>query len=147
MQKTKAFTLVELIIVIAIIAIISAVSWSVLGGAKKTAAVNDACNQVAAMINKTRNYALSGKNGANFFEITTKPSGLAIIIKADANTLETFVLAGGVICDTDTVLYAAPNGEAQFNGHNFTTESINCSSSDFSASRTVSVSPYTAVCQ
>lgn len=145
MRKIKAFTLVELIIVIAIIAIISAVSWSVLGGAKKSAAVNDACNQVAAMINKTRNYALSGKNGAVAFEAAV--DGSKITIKADAVPIETFTFAGGAICANHTLLYAVPNGEAKFDGDNFTEEFINCSSSDFSATRTVSVTPYVATCQ
>jgi len=60
-QKYKAFTLMELIVTISIILIITSISWATLNNSSKSSDVNNVCNQVAAKINKARNYALTGK--------------------------------------------------------------------------------------
>lgn len=147
MRKIKAFTLVELIIVIAIVAIISAVSWSVLGGAKKSAAVNDACNQVATMINKTRNYALSGKqvNGVVPDSFRIKTGGPVVIYSVTSSgetQMESFSLAGGISCGSYIFTYNVPDGVSGIEE-----EEVFCTDADIDAIRTVNVTPYVATCQ
>ncbi len=147
MQKKSGFTLVEVIIVIAIVGIISAVSWSILNGAKKAAAVNDACNQVAAMINKTRNYALSGKqdnNGNVPDSFRIKTGGPIVIYSVISNTetqMESFSLAGGISCGSYILTYNIPDGLGGVS------QDVICTDVDIDALRTVKVSPYTAFCQ
>lgn len=59
-RQRKAFTLIELMIVIGIIAILAGLSLkSVLDTRKKTQ-VGNACESVVALANKARGYALSG---------------------------------------------------------------------------------------
>ncbi len=147
MRKKQGLTLIELIIVVAIITIVSAVSWSILGGAKKTAAVNDACNQVAAMINKTRNYALSGKqdnsgNVPDSFRIKTGgPIVIYSVISSTETQMESFSLVGGVSCGSYTLTYNVPDG---FGG---ISQNVICTDVDIDALRTVKVTPYVAVCE
>ena len=62
MKKTvknkKAFTLIELLIIMAILSILAAVSYTTLNKMRTQSQIENACNAVAAMINKTRNYDL-----------------------------------------------------------------------------------------
>jgi len=134
----QGFTLLELITVIAIIAIISAISWSTLGGAKKQSDVNNACEQVASMINKTRNYALSGKIAEAVFRL----GYLTVTIDG----VESFNIPGGVDCTPyGEFRYKAPGAIGLFNSVPFSSQDITCKSG--TASRTVSVTPFTAVCK
>ncbi|MEI7426207.1 MAG: prepilin-type N-terminal cleavage/methylation domain-containing protein [Candidatus Moraniibacteriota bacterium] len=139
----QGFTLLELITVIAIIAIISAISWSTLGGAKKQSDVNNACEQVAAMINKTRNYALSGKfPNPSYAETVFRLGYLTMQI----DDVEVFKIPGGVDCTPyGEFRYKAPGAIGLFNLGPFSSQDIICKSG--TASRTVSVTPFTAVCK
>lgn len=107
-------TLVELIMVIAIIGILAAVSWESLGGAKQTSHYDNACQITAAMINKTRNYALTGKMvGSNVpgqFRINL--SGTNINIYGDGSLIETVALSNGAsFSGSYSVIFNVPNGD------------------------------------
>jgi prepilin-type N-terminal cleavage/methylation domain-containing protein len=158
-KKTKGFTLVELLIVIAIIAIISAISWSTLGGGKKQSSVNNTCEQIASMINKTRNYALSGNvgttsaNPAKFFTIHIGKSDSTIAftngskeIPLEANVPH----LGGVTCEEVQMNYFVPDatlsiGYADGRGVSVISNDIKCQSDG--NIRTIKVTPFTAVCE
>lgn len=87
-KKYKGVTLLELIVVIAIISIVSAISFSTLSGMRESAKIEDACNEVAALINKTKNYALTGKkfekdsSGGDYGEV---PEKFVIVFENDKN--------------------------------------------------------------
>lgn len=128
----RGFTLLELITVIAIIAIISAISWSTLGDTKKQSDANNACEQVASMINKTRNYAVSGKLSPAIITISSNS------VSINSAPAETVSIPGGVNCGSWTSTYVAPNAI----GTNI--NNINCTSG--TASRVVNVTAFRAVC-
>lgn len=133
-QPMKAFTLLEVLIVAAIIGIISGVSWATLGTAKKGADAGNACTQVASYINKARNYTVSGKDTL----VTVTINGSDVNIVGTKIAGEGYVLKGGVDCGFYRVKYSAPNGDGG------TTAGINCTSGGIT--RTVNVTPYQAVC-
>ena len=145
------FTLIELLVVLAAVGIITAMSWGALNGMKNRANVNSACEQASVMINKTRNYAVSGKMVSGI-----SPASFSIIISGPAATIayvtggggggamETFTFPGGISCNTTgggqwSSTYTLPDGV----GTN--TASITCQSSG--VSRVVTVTPYQAICK
>ncbi len=139
----KGFTLIELIVVLAVVAIVTTISWSALSGMKNRANVNNACGQVSAMINKTRNYALSGKkvNGVVPASFTVSVNGSDVTIAGGGTTMETYTIPGGVNCVSSSSwssTYNVPNAVGT------SSASITCSSNN--VSRTVVVTPYLAVC-
>lgn len=87
-KKYKGVTLLELLVVIAIISIVSAISFSTLSEMRESAKIEDACNEMAALINKTKNYALIGKkfekdsSGNNYGEV---PKKFVIVFESDKN--------------------------------------------------------------
>ncbi len=137
-KKIRGFTLVEILIVIAILAVLSVVSWSNLNNSKKATDVGNACSQVAAYINKARNYAVSGNAKSVSVNVTGKEINVSIISSSGANSQENYMLKGDVSCSSSSFSYLAPNGV----GSNGT---IVCSSSNGS-NKTVTVTPYQAVC-
>lgn len=56
----SGFTLIEVMVVIAIIGIAATISWDSLGTTRKKTLVENTCEGVAAMHNKARGYALAG---------------------------------------------------------------------------------------
>ena len=141
----------ELMVVIAIVGILSAVSWGILAGARKSSDAKNACEQVASMINKTRNYALSGKTFKNGAVVvvptvfTATVSGQTVTITNDKSVSpETFSIPNSVTCGASlSFAFSAPYGTCSGCGSPSTP--INCSVSG-GATRTVTVTPNSAVC-
>ncbi len=139
-KKIKAFTLIEILIVVAILAVLSAVSWLNLNNSKKSADVGNACSQVAAYINKARNYAVSGTVKSATVTVSGKEINVSITPNSGTVTSESYMLKGDVSCSSSSssFSYLAPNGVG-------VSGTIKCSSSDGSV-KTVIVTPYQAVC-
>jgi len=64
-KQRKGFSLIELMVVIAIIGIGASISWESLSNARNQTKVNGACESAAVTINKARSYALAGLAGVN----------------------------------------------------------------------------------
>jgi len=100
-KKHKGITLIEVIIVVAIIGIISALGFELLGNARRDNNYKIACEMAASQINKTKNYSLTGKtvDGAtpNKFKITMSGSTIVIsgLTGGTETPLETVSLPGG----------------------------------------------------
>jgi prepilin-type N-terminal cleavage/methylation domain-containing protein len=135
-QNLKAFTLIEVMLVVGIISVISGISWVALSKSKKNVDALNACTQVAAYINKTRNYVISGR--AN--QATVNIAIDTIFITGNDDIKETYKLKGGVDCGNNMFSYSAPNGDGGI------AKTINCVSSD-GMTKSVSVTPYQAVCK
>ena len=137
-KDSKAFTLIEITIMLGVIVIFVGISWAALNSAKKNIDAGNACTQVAAMINKTRNYTLSGKTTEATVEIR---SGSQIIVTGSGIPQEDYSIKGGVSCDNiSPINYHAPDGRGG------TTANINCHVSG-GAIKIVEVTPYNAVCK
>jgi prepilin-type N-terminal cleavage/methylation domain-containing protein len=140
LKKTKAFTLIEILLVIAILAILSSISWINLANSKKATDVGNACSQVATYINKARNYTVSG----NAKKATVSVSGKKIEIKITTNvgvidySSDSYEFKGNVSCSSSSFSYSAPSGIGS--------SGIVTCSSDGVPSRTITVTPYQAVC-
>ncbi|MFZ2226853.1 MAG: type II secretion system protein [Candidatus Moraniibacteriota bacterium] len=133
-ENLKAFTLIEVMLVVAIIAIISSVSWLTLNKSKKNVDVSNACTQVAAYINKTRNYVISGRAT----QATVKITGANISITGDGGIAESYMIRGAVDCGDNTFNYVSPNGIG-------IAKTFFCKNDD--TTKTVEVSAYNAVCK
>jgi prepilin-type N-terminal cleavage/methylation domain-containing protein len=164
-RKYKAFTLAELLATIAIILIISAVSWAMLNSTSKQNDVNNVCSQIAAKINKARNYALTGKTLSD----GTVPNCVAFRLRNDTTPKWMNILGydkGGNPTPYDSevtnftsdisfdsshsIYYKIPTGEMC--GSQFCTSSgsllvITISSGDSSVAKTLTVTPSSASCQ
>ncbi|MFZ2188300.1 MAG: prepilin-type N-terminal cleavage/methylation domain-containing protein [Candidatus Moraniibacteriota bacterium] len=149
----QGFTILELIVIIAVVTIVTAMSWSALSGMKNKTNINNACGQVSAMINKTRNYALSGKVAGGFggsvpesFTITITGGTIQIVSNNPVGLSETFHIPGGVTCASPTwsATYATPNAVGTLPGGG-ATSIITCSG--YGGSRNVEVTPYQAICK
>ena len=142
-RDRKAFTLIEVMAVIAIIGILAIVSWSSLGSSKRNVQVDSACNQAAAMINKARGYALSGKvvSGKTPQNFSVTLSGSDVIIKADGALMETMKLAGGVQC-SGAYSFSLPTGTCSGCG-----SMGNCWVSGTAYQKKINVTKFSAKCE
>jgi type II secretory pathway pseudopilin PulG len=154
----QGFTILELIVIIAVVTIITAMSWSALSGMKNRASINNACGQVSAMINKTRNYALSGKmvggaGGSVPSSFSVAVNGSVIQISSDPVGLsESFAISGGVNCFSIvggaptgpwSSVYSTPNAVGAISPASAT--GVRCLG--HGGSRDVEVTPYQAICK
>ncbi len=104
-KKYNAFTLIELMVVIAIIGIMTAIGFGVLQNQKSPSALTDAQRQVASAIKLAQSYALQGKavNG-------TTPCGFGFRFTNSTN-YEIFDVTpqSGNDCDQTNTNYTAGN--------------------------------------
>jgi prepilin-type N-terminal cleavage/methylation domain-containing protein len=105
----KAFTLIELLIVIAIIGIMAALSWTALNSSKNNVQLENACGDVVSAINKARNYALTGAvpSGTHFVSISSG-DGSSYAISTESTS---YTLPGGVTFSSGwTCNFTVPSG-------------------------------------
>ena len=129
--------MVEILIVFVIISVLAVVSWGSLAGSRKKADAINACTQVAAAINKARNYAVSGKVKASDGPVNISINGKTISITGFGLN-ETITLSGQASCGVASFSYSAPDAIGS-------SGNVNCTTG--SDTRTVAVTPYKATCQ
>jgi len=170
-KKYKAFTLLELIIIMAIVGIFAAMSWRSFVKTRTHAEVEAVCSEIAAAINQTRSYALTGKkmlfNASenlvpDYFNLIIENAGTndqKYRIFAERSGFPTFYMPYTYIKKGITVQlnpgslsgayfkYSVPAGDKDLNGgansHNITNVVI----SKNSIIKTVDISKYRAVCR
>ena len=140
----------EMIIVIAIIGLIASVSWRSLSEGKKRNEVGNVCKVVASMINKTRSYALTGKQvrsgspSSFIFRLNNE-----VIIEGTGENgneeLDRFIELRGVSCGQVRLSYTPPNGRL-ISASGLNGGEIICSlNGDYP--KTIQVSKYRAICE
>jgi prepilin-type N-terminal cleavage/methylation domain-containing protein len=111
MKNRQGVTLIELLTVIAIIGIMTAVTIVYLGGAKNDKAVETAAREVASAVREAQNYALTGKNASNCidgytFNYTESSSNYSIRGCSDIS----YTLKNGVTFNGDGIInFSIPN--------------------------------------
>lgn len=101
-KQKKGFSLIELLIVVAIIGIAASLSWKTLSDSKKRTQVANACETVAALSNKARAYALSGINDANRVRVRC--------VSNECRIQRCYESAGGNSCNNNTTAAWDANG-------------------------------------
>jgi len=115
LKNKKAFILIEITIVICNMAIMVGLSWMTLSRQKNVTQVEDAANIIAAAINKTHTYALTGKTLSNnevpeHFTISIENN--AISITGDGEQVEApYVFDTPIRVDNATFTFHVPDGE------------------------------------
>ena len=135
-EKTKktfsGFTLIEIVVAMAILSIMAAVTITSMSGAKTKSEVDGAARQLAASIREAQNYALTGKNitststnrACQFSVVSTSGSGTFVLKQASmagttcgalANAV-TYTLQNGVSFSAGSeVRFDVPRGEPRDN--------------------------------
>lgn len=152
-QKYKqGFTLLELLIVMAIVSTVASLSWETLVKVRNQSQVNNACESVATMVNKARSYALSGINDTSEikFECSKNLRVCDIRRRKDAGSGWSLVsgesqypVESGVTTTDFTVIYSLPYASNAIITHTATI----ASESDPSISKNISIDSFKAVCQ
>jgi len=148
----KGITLLELLIAIAIIAILAAFSWQLLQKSREASAVDNTCQIIVSAINKTRGYALTGKVGnaencvPKGFRVRIDNSNHWVKITENDISHElcdytepTISIPSNVNCDSGSFGFKVPLGQLID-----APGTINCSLGD--SSKTIEVSEYKAIC-
>ena len=117
MIKNKGFTLLELMIVIAILGVVASVAMPAYTGYLKTARMTEAKNNVAALRLAEEEYFLENNNyftGANATAINTNSGGLWTVSGTDGTVNFSYVVSSTNTATTYNIL-ATGTGSAVLN--------------------------------
>lgn len=154
LKQKKGFSFIELIVVIAIVAIGAALSWSTLVTSRKRTQVNNACESVATMVNNARAYALAGLPGITHLQ--ARCDGGAInscrIIKLSSGATPQWTVVSGGTLSKDSDLLRGVNivdFVRQYPIPYAATSAVNQNVTIGTApiTRTLTIDPFKAVCR
>ncbi len=142
MQRLRAFTLIELMIVVMIMAILSVALMVTTQRGILKATFDDQVIEITGLIEKARGYALSNylvndTEPAEYYRLRVQTGQMSLIAmgETDSETLVTLTYEGDCSMSTNTsVYYIPPNGDICFNS--------SCSSSTTSKTFTFSSDDY-----
>ena len=141
MKNKKGLTLLELIVVVAIIGIMSSVIFISMSQSKSRTALEQASREVAAAIRETQNYALTGKVLASNpddlpFRYIFMGNGSTYRVRYMYNsggipgtrTYATYELKNGVSMSNTTIYYAVPHATKEVGSSSVTLSKAGASS-------------------
>ncbi len=123
-ERTRAhgFTLIEVLIVVAIIGIVSAMILVTFSGQRQTRNLERAAREVLATLREAQNYALSGRAGAisenNTYYGVQIASATAYSVVASSGTIASYTLKSGVTFSSGatTISFTLPRGDVLVGG-------------------------------
>ena len=100
-QKNTGVTLIELIVVMAILGIMASITTISFGSSRDKRAVETNARQFAAVVRLAQNYALSGKRAPG---VTTPTCGYQVSNNGSAYFIKALKIGASGACDADPVI-------------------------------------------
>lgn len=119
--RTPGFTLIEVVIVIAIIGITSALVLVTLSGQRQARNLERAAREVMATLREAQNYALSGRAGAinenNTYYGVNINAGVSYSVVSSSGTIGSYTLKNGAtFTSASLVRFLLPRGDVYIGG-------------------------------
>lgn len=119
--NVRGFTLIEVLIVVAIIGIVSAMILVTFSGQRQTRNTERAAREVMAALREAQNYALSGRAGVisenNTYYGVTFTVGAAYSVVSSSGTIASYSLKNGIVASAaSSVRFMLPRGEVYIGG-------------------------------
>ncbi len=119
--RRRGFTLIEVLIVVAIIGIVSAMILVTFSGQRQTRNMERAANEVQAALREAQNYALSGRAGTinenNSYYGINFTAGAAYSLVSSSGTISSYSLKNGITASAaSSVRFMLPRGEVYIGG-------------------------------
>lgn len=120
-KTASGFTLIEVMIVVAIIGITSAMIFVTFSGQRQTRNTERAAREVLAALREAQNYALSGRAGTinenNSYYGVNFTAGAAYSLVSSSGTISSYSLKNGIVASAaSSVRFLLPRGEVYVGG-------------------------------
>ncbi len=121
-KTVSGFTLIEVLIVVAIIGILSAMILVTFSGQRQTRNTERAAREVMATLREAQNYTLSGRAGVisennTYYGVNFTASSAAYSVVSSNGTIASYSLKNGIVASaTSSVRFMLPRGEVYISG-------------------------------
>lgn len=119
--NVRGFTLIEVLIVVAIIGIVSAMILVTFSGRQQARNLERAAREVMATLREAQNYALSGRAGVisenNTYYGVDFTAGASYSVVSSGGTIESYSMKNGIVASAaSSVRFMLPRGEVYIGG-------------------------------